>query len=143
MADEVIARKLHHQPFREPELWYLLYHLLNAVRRFEPFCEKSGRISQNEVLLNIRGEVRLKCMLTSPFAEYPATDLLCKCGITKPLRSFKRCGRISVGLSTSIGTFTSRSASIPIFAKLFHSEYSYYRWQMAYPLRHFTCHRYR
>jgi hypothetical protein len=34
LADEIRARKQHRETFREAELWFILYNLLNAVRRF-------------------------------------------------------------------------------------------------------------
>jgi hypothetical protein len=47
-------------------VWYLLYSVLNAARKFEPYKIKSGNIKTSSVVLNHRGHVKLRCLLTEP-----------------------------------------------------------------------------
>jgi hypothetical protein len=38
LSKELVARRQVGESFKEAELWFILYNILNAVRRFEPFC---------------------------------------------------------------------------------------------------------
>lgn len=48
------------------QVWYLLYSVLNACRKFEPYKLKSGNLKTSSVLLNQRGHVKLRNILTEP-----------------------------------------------------------------------------
>ena len=48
------------------QVWYLLYSIVNACRKFEPYKIKSGNLTTNHVVLNQRGHVKLKNQLTEP-----------------------------------------------------------------------------
>jgi hypothetical protein len=63
----------------------MLYSLVNACRAFEPHNIKSGNLKTNHVLLNKRGHLKIRNILTEPeikaavFANYfgrqPVTQL--------------------------------------------------------------------
>jgi hypothetical protein len=48
------------------QVWYLLYSIVNACRKFEPYKIKSGSLTTNQVVLNSRGHLKIRNQLTEP-----------------------------------------------------------------------------
>lgn len=48
------------------QVWYLLYSIVNACRKFEPYKIKSGNLTTNHIVLNQHGHVKVKNQLTEP-----------------------------------------------------------------------------
>lgn len=47
-------------------MWYLLYALINACRKFEPYKIKSGNLKTSFLNLNNVGHVKVRNQLTDP-----------------------------------------------------------------------------
>lgn len=61
------------------QVWYLLYSVINACRKFEPYKVKSGNLKTNQVILNQRGHVKVKNILTEPeMKAYALPNYFCK-----------------------------------------------------------------
>ena len=41
--------------FREEEIWFMVYAVLNALRQYEPFYEPSGNLTTQDILMNSKG----------------------------------------------------------------------------------------
>lgn len=94
-----MARQRCREHFAEAEIWYMAYSLLNALRQFEPFCEPAGEISLQRVVMNHKGEVRLKTSLTAPFESCydEPKSYYCKSGGIQLPRSCRSCSECTEG----------------------------------------------
>ena len=69
LGQEVSSRRRDKDFFSEEEVWYILYSLVKAARKFEKFKISSGPLNSSMVLLNPKGHLKLKNILSSPNIE--------------------------------------------------------------------------
>lgn len=66
LFEEIGRRKAMKLNFEETELWFLLYHLLQASATFQRRKQKSGDIRPRNVLIDEKGEVAVLNTLSFP-----------------------------------------------------------------------------
>lgn len=44
-----------------------MFNAINGLRQFEPFAEPSGNLSLHDILMNSKGELKLKTFLSTPY----------------------------------------------------------------------------
>lgn len=72
MSQEVGSRRRDKDFFSEEEAWYILYSLVKACRKFEKFKMASGPLNTEMILVNPKGHLKLKNVLSSPNIEEEA-----------------------------------------------------------------------
>lgn len=66
LKDEIEARKRYRERFEEPEVWYIIYSIIKAVRMFEKANMCSGNLKTDKVLLNEKGHLKVLNLLSFP-----------------------------------------------------------------------------
>ena len=69
LKSEVSSRRKDKDFFSEEEVWFILYSLVKACRKFEKFKIASGPLTTEMVMLNPKGHLKLKNILSSPGLE--------------------------------------------------------------------------
>lgn len=70
------------------QVWYLLYSIVNACRKFEPYKIKSGNLKTSHVMLNHQGHLKIKNVLTEPdIKRFALPNYFCTTALTKLLNS--------------------------------------------------------
>lgn len=75
-------------------VWYLLYSIVNACRKFEPYKIKSGSLKTGHIMLNHQGHLKIRNVLTEPeIKRFALPNYFCTIKITQRLSSWRICVR--------------------------------------------------
>jgi hypothetical protein len=70
LKEEIRSRRNERDFFSEEEVWYILYSLFKACRKFEKFNMASGPLKTDMILLNQKGHLKLINILSAPEDMY-------------------------------------------------------------------------
>ena len=75
LKEEIRSRRNERDFFSEEQVWYILYSLFKACRKFEKFNMASGPLKTDMILLNQKGHLKLINILSAPEDMYDGGSL--------------------------------------------------------------------